>query len=140
MKSTFQNGLGWVVVLIATAAFHGLAFAESIESQCRSAVRAEMLGPSCRMPTPHRSATNPETPATFWAILNSLYIPTRLSSALRTVVLRSDSLKSVRDSSTPEAIPWTLSSIPRNALDNLVDRKSTRLNSSHQIISYAVFC
>src|SRR5258708_18122022 len=26
------------------------------------------------------------------------------------------------------------------ALDALLDRKSTRLNSSHQIISYAVFC
>src|SRR5258708_16694466 len=26
------------------------------------------------------------------------------------------------------------------ALDQDVDRKSTRLNSSHQIISYAVFC
>src|SRR5207244_6969515 len=25
-------------------------------------------------------------------------------------------------------------------LDSLADRKSTRLNSSHQIISYAVFC
>src|SRR5258708_23618899 len=27
-----------------------------------------------------------------------------------------------------------------NVLSDLVDRKSTRLNSSHQIISYAVFC
>src|SRR5947208_4690618 len=26
------------------------------------------------------------------------------------------------------------------ALDLMLDRKSTRLNSSHQIISYAVFC
>src|SRR5258708_25072585 len=32
----------------------------------------------------------------------------------------------------------TLESVPE--LLNLVDRKSTRLNSSHQIISYAVFC
>src|SRR5438552_7444853 len=29
--------------------------------------------------------------------------------------------------------------IPAGVL-NIVDRKSTRLNSSHQIISYAVFC
>src|SRR5947208_11376518 len=28
----------------------------------------------------------------------------------------------------------------RNATSCLTDRKSTRLNSSHQIISYAVFC
>src|SRR5258708_9128422 len=37
-------------------------------------------------------------------------------------------LASIRQSETP--VPWTLSE----------DRKSTRLNSSHQIISYAVFC
>src|SRR5258708_11800655 len=31
--------------------------------------------------------------------------------------------------------------LPRNVpLARLIDRKSTRLNSSHQIISYAVFC
>src|SRR5438552_7519769 len=32
--------------------------------------------------------------------------------------------------------------VPRRIarVDDLVDRKSTRLNSSHQIISYAVFC
>src|SRR5256885_6584923 len=29
---------------------------------------------------------------------------------------------------------------PREALINLPDRKSTRLNSSHLVISYAVFC
>src|SRR5258708_31728760 len=28
----------------------------------------------------------------------------------------------------------------KQILNNLLDRKSTRLNSSHQIISYAVFC
>src|SRR5258708_21819301 len=29
---------------------------------------------------------------------------------------------------------------PSGNFDDLLDRKSTRLNSSHQIISYAVFC
>src|SRR5258708_29344745 len=33
----------------------------------------------------------------------------------------------------------TVTPIERNRV-NLTDRKSTRLNSSHQIISYAVFC
>src|SRR5258708_22610327 len=28
----------------------------------------------------------------------------------------------------------------RGRIDSIADRKSTRLNSSHQIISYAVFC
>src|SRR5258708_28121942 len=32
------------------------------------------------------------------------------------------------------------SEIPGVSIANFLDRKSTRLNSSHQIISYAVFC
>src|SRR5258708_29793391 len=37
---------------------------------------------------------------------------------------------------------WTILSVPPLAdhIVQTVDRKSTRLNSSHQIISYAVFC
>src|SRR5258708_27857253 len=31
-------------------------------------------------------------------------------------------------------------SVPRRQKEHRSDRKSTRLNSSHQIISYAVFC
>src|SRR5258708_23616466 len=31
-------------------------------------------------------------------------------------------------------------SLHTNSFDEAIDRKSTRLNSSHQIISYAVFC
>src|SRR5258708_10894895 len=39
------------------------------------------------------------------------------------------------------AITGTLSAIDRNCCPQSIgDRKSTRLNSSHQIISYAVFC
>src|SRR5258708_17473704 len=36
--------------------------------------------------------------------------------------------------------PGTGSSRSRSRVPGLPDRKSTRLNSSHQIISYAVFC
>src|SRR5947208_6497245 len=32
------------------------------------------------------------------------------------------------------------STAPKSAYKGKIDRKSTRLNSSHQIISYAVFC
>ena len=53
MKSISWNCLGGLVVcLIATATFHGPAAADSIENQCRSAVRAEMQGPNCRMADP----------------------------------------------------------------------------------------
>jgi hypothetical protein len=45
--------------LIATSAFHGLAAAESIESQCRSAARAEMLGSNCRMAEPRSNNYQP---------------------------------------------------------------------------------
>src|SRR5258708_25238656 len=52
------------------------------------------------------------------------------------IVLPGDSANAGRigsDSSTPNR-EW------QGALDDVRDRKSTRLNSSHQIISYAVFC
>src|SRR5258708_14978226 len=36
--------------------------------------------------------------------------------------------------------PTTVYTCPASSAATLADRKSTRLNSSHQIISYAVFC
>jgi hypothetical protein len=63
MKSIFWNCLVWLVVyLIATSAFHGLVAAESIENQCRSAVRAEMMGPNCRMAEPKFKNYQPGDP------------------------------------------------------------------------------
>src|SRR5258708_11339465 len=41
---------------------------------------------------------------------------------------------------TSETIGETVMENLRELADGLRDRKSTRLNSSHQIISYAVFC
>src|SRR5258708_18202900 len=41
---------------------------------------------------------------------------------------------------TRHAPPHSTGSAPRLSCGILRDRKSTRLNSSHQIISYAVFC
>src|SRR6185436_20844681 len=43
--------------------------------------------------------------------------------------------------SPPTAVSWRSTVPPRTScLATGTDRKSTRLNSSHQIISYAVFC
>src|SRR5699024_11720674 len=39
-----------------------------------------------------------------------------------------------------EAIPGFIVDVPNQEFINYVDRKSTRLNSSHVSISYAVFC
>src|SRR5258708_39228467 len=46
-------------------------------------------------------------------------------------------------SSFPEPLSWLVDEERRAAYEaagSHLDRKSTRLNSSHQIISYAVFC
>jgi hypothetical protein len=57
MISTFRNSLAFLAAcLIATLAFHAGAAAESIENQCRMAVRAEMMGPDCRMINPKTSS------------------------------------------------------------------------------------
>jgi hypothetical protein len=54
MISSFRNSLAlFAGCLIATSAFHGRAAAESLENQCRIAVRAEMMGPDCRMSNPN---------------------------------------------------------------------------------------
>src|SRR5258708_15914726 len=42
---------------------------------------------------------------------------------------------------TPRRVMWTLGTVVLEGIATQNrDRKSTRLNSSHQIISYAVFC
>src|SRR3712207_8352787 len=50
------------------------------------------------------------------------------------------SLKDMREILPTTAIPKTLSSWQKVWVKNYKDRKSTRLNSSHANISYAVFC
>src|SRR2546427_1799435 len=42
--------------------------------------------------------------------------------------------------STSATTPWVSRSCTRRAASMISDRKSTRLNSSHSQISYAVFC
>src|SRR5436190_17999823 len=44
------------------------------------------------------------------------------------------------DSSSKKARGWTTGNLKIDALIKQRDRKSTRLNSSHTVISYAVFC
>jgi hypothetical protein len=50
MKSLFLKWLlGPIFCMSATLALHGPLAAGSIEANCRSAVRAEMRGPNCKM-------------------------------------------------------------------------------------------
>src|SRR5258708_20193000 len=58
-----------------------------------------------------------------------------------TTLFRSDEhLGLARDSASHEAIFFGHGGMAPRILASDEDRKSTRLNSSHQIISYAVFC
>src|SRR5260221_958323 len=47
---------------------------------------------------------------------------------------------SLHSAAPPLACPTSLPSIPEKQARAASDRKSTRLNSSHTVISYAVFC
>jgi hypothetical protein len=48
--------LGPVVFFFAILALSGPMAAESIENQCRAAVRAELKGPNCRMANPRSNS------------------------------------------------------------------------------------
>src|SRR5256885_6336206 len=61
------------------------------------------------------------------------------STAAEKAVLSNTALLFPATHSTETTIPF-LTSIARPILAQLTDRKSTRLNSSHLVISYAVFC
>jgi hypothetical protein len=57
MIALFNNSLALLAAcLIAALAFQVEAAAESLENQCRIAVRAEMMGPDCRMINPKTSS------------------------------------------------------------------------------------
>jgi hypothetical protein len=59
MKSTVTKFiLGLAVFSLATMALSGPIAADSIENQCRAAVRAELMGPACRVVNP-ASASDP---------------------------------------------------------------------------------
>src|SRR5688500_19170800 len=77
-------------------------------------------------------------------------LPTRRSSDLTTATSRISSACFRGTTSTPAGrqdwrppfgVPWSFAAIRRPAGRRRgEDRKSTRLNSSHLVISYAVFC
>ena len=53
MKSTSTNFvLGSAAVCLATVMLGGPIAAQSIEQQCRASVRAELMGPQCRIANP----------------------------------------------------------------------------------------
>src|SRR5207244_13174863 len=64
--------------------------------------------------------------------------PTRRSSDLSRSPAASGRTRSWHPTARP--CPFSRRSRARATASRRVDRKSTRLNSSHQIISYAVFC
>src|SRR5947208_5236792 len=89
------------------------AIAPCISRPCSARTR-------CREHSPHRISLRP--PGTDWGQFHYAAVQDRIGHSPRTY----------RREKTCDR------SYPRS--DELADRKSTRLNSSHQIISYAVFC
>src|SRR5207244_13451978 len=77
-------------------------------------------------------------------LLDLLSFPTRRSSDLRSIVcvpgasMQARAIQALRSVSPTPTMPSS-ESVRRISTPGS-DRKSTRLNSSHQIISYAVFC
>src|SRR5258708_15714340 len=63
--------------------------------------------------------------------------PPRSTLFPNTTLSRSPSQSAKNETSSPARNSWMTTSAPA---EPRLDRKSTRLNSSHQIISYAVFC
>src|SRR3989454_4422546 len=57
-----------------------------------------------------------------------------------TTLFRSKEVKAVRERAGTGPLGATLDSLDARATTLETDRKSTRLNSSHLVISYAVFC
>jgi hypothetical protein len=58
-QSTVKLILGSAISMIAFSASNGPALPESLEVQCRSAVRADLKGPDCRMYMPPNTETHP---------------------------------------------------------------------------------
>jgi hypothetical protein len=57
LKSVLTKYLaGSAICLLAISALNGPVAAESIENQCRAAVRAELKGPNCRMANPRSNS------------------------------------------------------------------------------------
>ena len=64
MKSlSTRSFIAGSAICMAFAALNGAALAESLEYQCRAAVRAEMKGPDCRMPLPPNAGSPCNIPA-----------------------------------------------------------------------------
>src|ERR671922_2520307 len=87
---------------------------------------------------PGPSLLNPPTTSDLWAIGKSIHSGTIMNYSLTKIGSHSSPWSSLGEHSS---LINSLASIEFvQGKGNHRDRKSTRLNSSHQIISYAVFC
>src|SRR5207245_7066369 len=74
------------------------------------------------------------------SFLDALGAPTRTSDVVAELKFASPSMRSQKDASQFDAILEGIVAAKPLGLSVVADRKSTRLNSSHGSISYAVFC
>src|SRR2546426_6678273 len=62
------------------------------------------------------------------------------SRTLQSIVAKARAASPTAAAHTKRLLHESFHRDPRVVIEDLVDRKSTRLNSSHLVISYAVFC
>src|SRR5207244_8538704 len=77
--------------------------------------------------------------ATIWRFMNLVRFKDLMSTG-ELYFCRADLFDDESEGLPPEDYIHVLGLNPLDIRDRQKDRKSTRLNSSHQIISYAVFC
>src|SRR5439155_26054087 len=104
-----------------------------LQRQCRLYSHSHQLA-TCRSPL--YSLFDPSA-----ALLDLHSFPTRRSSDLsRTSAARTKRVMTSAVKNSEIAAAATMAMVMESSMTMAIDRKSTRLNSSHVAISYAVFC
>src|SRR5207244_8793378 len=104
---------------------------------------APLRRPACVLPSvPTRRSSDLES-ARRWGKMTAAQMICHLNDSFKAVI-GERSASSVKNILGPNLIKWVALYLPirwpHGVPTRPEDRKSTRLNSSHQIISYAVFC
>src|SRR5207244_12371323 len=94
------------------------------------------------LPPPTRSTLFPYT-TLFRSVMATINQPIDQDTAVLVVEEMGHTPKVLKENQIEEGLQGAQAEAevaPRPPVVTVIDRKSTRLNSSHQIISYAVFC
>src|SRR5258708_39224523 len=92
----------------------------------------------CCYPSPSTGGSAPSLPSLFIFFFLMIRRPPRSTLFPYTTLFRSERPLQQHHAPLPQRV--AVEEMVRERFHGSLDRKSTRLNSSHQIISYAVFC